>query len=102
MSIIDRIPSSRLIHGDDTHAFRDPAVVYRDGVFHLYCTYVETEDSGDIYMYTIHTCSADLIHWSAPEKLTPRNKALNYSSPGNIVEHRGQYPHHRLPHGDRR
>jgi hypothetical protein len=91
MSIIDAIPSSRLICGDDTHAFRDPAVIYRDGVFHLYCTYVETEDTGDIYMYTIHTRSTDLIRWSAPEKLTPRDKALNFSSPGNIVAKDGKF-----------
>ncbi len=91
MSIIDSVASSRLIHGDDTHAFRDPAVIHRDGIFHLYCTYVETEAAGDVYMYTIHMRSEDLIHWSAPEKLTPRDQSRNYSSPGNIVEYGGQY-----------
>lgn len=91
MSIIDSIQSSRLICGDETHAFRDPAVIHRDGVFHLYCTYVETEADGEIYMYTVHMRSEDLIHWSEPQKLTPRDKALNYSSPGNIVELDGKY-----------
>ena len=65
--------------------------IYRDGVFHLYCTYVETEAPGDLYMYTIHTASTDLVCWTQPEKLTPRNKALNYSSPGNVVELGGKY-----------
>ncbi len=91
MSIIDSVKSSRLIYGDDTHAFRDPTVIHRDGIFHLYCTYVVTEAPGDIYIYTIHTASSDLVHWTEPEKLTPRNKALNYSSPGNVVEFGGQY-----------
>jgi hypothetical protein len=91
MSIIDAVKSSHLICGDDTHAFRDPTVIHRDGVFHLYCTYVVTEAPEDIYMYTIHTASTDLVHWTEPEKLTPRNKALNYSSPGNVVEFGGKY-----------
>lgn len=91
MSITDTITTSRLICGDETHAFRDPTAVYRNGMFHLYCTYVETEAPGDIYMYTVHMRSADLVHWSAPEKLTPRDKALNYSSPGNVVEYGGKY-----------
>ena len=46
MSILDAIHSSRLIPGDDTHAFRDPAVFYKDGVFRLFCTYAETEPDG--------------------------------------------------------
>lgn len=91
MSIVDSITSSRLIYGDDTHAFRDPTVIHRDGVFYLYCTYVETEPTGDIYMYTVVMRSRDLVHWSEPERLTPRDKACNYSSPGNIVEHDGKY-----------
>ena len=91
MTILDGIKSSRLIPGDGTHAFRDPAVICRDGVFRLYCTYVETEADGGIYMYTVLMRSTDLVHWSAPRKLTPRDRALNFSSPGNIVEWRGEY-----------
>ena len=91
MSITDAITSSLLIRGDETHAFRDPTVIYKDGIFRLYCTYVETEPTGDIYMYTVVVRSKDLIHWDEPEKLTPRDKRLNFSSPGNIVEHGGKY-----------
>ena len=67
MSITDHITSSRLIVGDDTHAFRDPTVFWKDGIFYLYCTYVETEAEGEIYMYTVLMRSEDLVHWSAPE-----------------------------------
>ena len=91
MSILDGIKSSRLIPGDETHAFRDPAVIYHDGVFRLFCTYVETEADGGIWMYTALMRSDDLVHWSEPEKLTPRDRSLNYSSPGDIVEWRGEY-----------
>ncbi len=91
MSIISNINSSMIIPGDDTHAYRDPAVIYKDGLFRLYCTYIETERPGDVFMYTALMRSRDLVNWTRPEKLTPRDKTLNYSSPGNIVEHEGRY-----------
>lgn len=91
MSVIDSVNSSLLIRGDETHAYRDPAVLFRNGRFYLYCTLVETEADGAVYMYTAAAQSEDLVHWSEPEKLTPRNRALNYSSPGNIVEYDGKY-----------
>ena len=89
--IIDGIKSSLLIKGDENHAFRDPAVIYEKGVFYLYCTYVETEETGDIYMYTVLMKSKDLISWTEPKKLTPRDKSLNFSSPGNIIKKDGRY-----------
>jgi predicted GH43/DUF377 family glycosyl hydrolase len=85
MTITDKIKSSLLIRGDETHAFRDPAVIYIDGIFRLYCTLVETESDGSIYMYTVMMKSSDLNNWSAPIKLTPRDQSKNFSSPGNIV-----------------
>lgn len=91
MTLLDRIKTSRLIPGDGTHAFRDPAAVYKDGVFRLYCTYVETEADGTVYMYTALMRSTDLVRWSDPVKLTPRDRSLNFSSPGNIVERGGKY-----------
>lgn len=91
MSILDGIASSRLIPGDMTHAFRDPAVIYKDSVFRLYCTYVETEADGGVHMFTALLRSTDLVHWSDPVRLTPRDRSLNFSSPGNIVKWRGEY-----------
>lgn len=64
MSVIDALTSSLLICGDACHAFRDPAVICQDGIFHLFCTYVETEASGHIYMYTVVMRSADLLYWN--------------------------------------
>ena len=91
MSILDGIKTSRLIPGDETHAFRDPAVIYQYGVFRLFCTYVETEADGGIHMFTALLRSTDLAHWSEPVRLTPRDRSLNFSSPGNIVKWRGEY-----------
>ena len=84
-------PLSRIIPGDRTHAFRDPAVLYEAGLFYLFCTMVETEADGTVYMYTVRMTSADLTHWSDPLILTPRDRRLNFSSPGNIVRHDGRW-----------
>ena len=91
MSVISNITSSLIIQGDEAHAFRDPAVIYKDGVFRLFCTCAETEADGGIFLYTVLMRSADLAHWSEPVKLTPRDRSLNFSSPGCIVERQGEY-----------
>lgn len=80
-----------LIRGDDTHAYRDPAVYYKDGIYRLYMTLVETEPDGGIYMYIAESRSTDLADWTAPKKLTVRDRSKNFSSPGNIVCHDGRY-----------
>lgn len=79
------------IRGDASHAYRDPAALYADGVFHLFFTLVETEEDGGVYMYTAKSVSRDLAHWSEPRKLTVRDRAKNFSSPGNIVRHGGRW-----------
>ena len=89
--ITDNLSSSLLIRGDASHAFRDPAVFYESGLFHLFCTYVETEPSGEIFMYTVQTQSRDLLRWTEPIKLTPRDSSLNFSSPGCVLRHEGSY-----------
>jgi len=91
MSIINTITSSLLIRGDERHAYRDPTVIFRDGIFRLYCTLVETESDGGIYMYTVMFRSRDLVHWDGPVKLTVRDRACNFSSPGNIIEYGGKF-----------
>lgn len=79
------LESPILLHGDLKTAYRDPAVLYHDGVFHLFCTKVEVENDNRVFSYTVRCESTDLQHWSPPEKLTPREQSLNYSSPGNVV-----------------
>jgi len=85
MDYLSQIPSPVLLRGSSRVAYRDPAALYHDGVFRLFCTVVETEDDGRVFMYAAVSESRDLIRWSEPRKLTPRNANLNYSSPGNIV-----------------
>ncbi len=89
--LLDRLPSSHLICGDDRTAYRDPAVLYADGHFHIFMTLVETEEDGAVYMYVAHTQSDDLVHFTPIRKLTVRDRRYNFSSPGNIVFHDGRY-----------
>ena len=89
--LLERLPSSRLIHGDDRHAYRDPAVILKDGVFHIYMTMTEIEEDGAVYMYVAHTSTADLREFTPLRRLTVRDRHYNFSSPGNIIFHEGRY-----------
>ena len=80
-----KLQSPILLHGDDVTAYRDPAVLYHDGVFHLFYSLIEVEDDGSVFSYTALSTSRDLLAWTPPRKLTPRDQALNYSSPGNVI-----------------
>lgn len=88
---LNLLKSSHIIMGDETHAYRDPAVIYKDGIFYIYFTLVETEKTGDIYMYVAYTKTSDLKKFSPVKKLTMRDKRYNFSSPGNIVWYNGKY-----------
>ncbi len=79
------IKSPIIFKGDDRTAYRDPAAICHDGVFRLFFTLVRTEDDGNIYMYTAVSKSRDLAEWTPPRTLTPRDRSLNFSSPGNVV-----------------
>lgn len=78
------LPSPILLKGDAQTAYRDPAVVFHEGRFHLFFTYVDDSEGGP-WLFLAETTSADLHAWSQVRLLTPRDKSLNYSSPGNIV-----------------
>lgn len=88
---LERIASPIVLRGNDRIAYRDPCVVWHEGVFRLYCTLVETEPDGRVFLYTATSESRDLIDWSEPRRLTPRDASLNYSSPGNIVRFRDRW-----------
>ena len=75
----------RIFRGDARHAYRDPAAVWHDGRFYLFFTLVETEGDGSVFSYLAESESADLVRWAPPRKLTPRDNAKDYSSPGNVV-----------------
>lgn len=85
------LPSPILFRGDAVTAYRDPAAVYHDGLFRLFFTLVKIEEDGTAYSYTAASKSKDLVHWTAPRILTPRDRAMNYSSPGNVVRFGNQW-----------
>jgi len=81
---------SIVLKGTDKVAYRDPAVYYDGKTFYLFCTYSDTTD-GTAYLTTIECTSRDLIHWTEPVELTPRDTRLNYSSPGNVIHVGDEY-----------
>ncbi|BDD11380.1 hypothetical protein FUAX_38120 [Fulvitalea axinellae] len=85
------IKSPILFQGNYKYAYRDPAVVYHEGKFHLYFTLVEKAKDKGMYWYTAQSVSEDLVHWTYPKIITPCDRNLNYSSPGNIVRKDGQW-----------
>ena len=84
------LSSSLLIKGDSTCAYRDPAVIYHEGTFHLYFTYVDNSEGGP-WLYLAESTSSDLRSWSEMRLLTPKDKSLNYSSPGNVIRDRDDF-----------
>ena len=76
--------------GDDTTAYRDPAVLYHNDVFYLFFTLVKTEN-GKIYSYTAECHTADLRHWSPAKILTPKDQSLNFCSPGNVIKYKDEW-----------
>jgi len=90
-SILSKLSSPVLFRGDATTAYRDPAAVYHAGWFYLYFTLVRTEADGVAYSYVAWSKSRNLRSWTLPKTLTPRDKRLEYGSPGDIVRIDGQW-----------
>jgi len=84
------LDSPIIFQGNDSLAYRDPAVLYHDGVFYMYYTLVKTED-GYIYSYTAYSTSVDLRKWSPAQIITPRGQDLNYCSPGNVIRYKDEW-----------
>jgi predicted GH43/DUF377 family glycosyl hydrolase len=80
-----------IFRGDHKYGFRDPAIVYYDGHFHLYFTLSETAVNGGYFNMTAYSTSSDLVHWTFPQIITPRDRNLNYSSPGNVIRYSNQW-----------
>ncbi len=85
------ITSPIIFQGDSKFAYRDPAVVYHNQTFYLYFTLSESTADGGYYNMTAYSKSRDLIHWTFPRTITPRDRDLNYSSPGNIIRFDNQW-----------
>jgi len=86
-----QLTSPIIFRGDQKYGFRDPAVVYHDGTFYLYFTLSETAYDGGYYNMTAYSTSSDLVHWAFPEIITPKDRNLNHSSPGNIIRYDNQW-----------
>lgn len=85
-NLLNRLESPVLLQGNDSTAYRDPAVIYHRGTFYLYFTVSRiTPDS--IVNFVAQSESRDLLHWSAPRPVTPIAQHLGYSSPGNVVRY---------------
>jgi hypothetical protein len=83
---IDSLPSPVLLAGDADHAYRDPAVVYHDGLFHMFYTYNPPSDAdGRVYWHVAVSTSPDLRNWTPPRTLTPKDQRKNFASPGGVV-----------------
>jgi hypothetical protein len=103
--LLSDLESPILFVGDATIAYRDPAALYHSDWFYLYFTLVKTESDGVAYSYVAWTRSRDLRQWSNISLLTPRDKKLDFGSPGNVIRFHNQwvlclqtYPR---PHGER-
>ena len=79
-----KVPEVRLFKGTPTSGFRDPAVLYVNGKFHLFMTWVYASKNY-VRATVVHTESRDLVNWTGLNPLFPANPKLNYSSPGNVV-----------------
>ncbi len=89
--ILSRLYSPVLFAGNDTIAYRDPAVLYHNKMFFLFFTYIRTEEDAKVYSYVALSTSKDLQHWSPVKILTPKNQSLDYSSPGNIIHYKNEW-----------
>lgn len=89
-SLLKSIPTPILFEGSDHDAYRDPTVFYKDDTFYLYFTYVDSREELP-YLHTAMSTSKNLRDWSPMVLLTPKDRSLNYSSPGNIIEYNNKY-----------
>ena len=85
------IPSPVILSGNEEIAYRDPCGHYHDGIFRVWHTEILGRAGSDWFSVTAMTESRDLITWSDPRVLTPRDRTLNYSSPGNVIRHGGRW-----------
>ena len=76
--------------GNDRFAYRDPACWWHKGTYYLFFT-VSEKENGYMFNRLALSLSHDLKSWSPPRMLTPKDLKLNFCSPGNIIEHNGEF-----------
>ena len=90
----EKISSPVIVGGTPEVAHRDPAIHYHDGVFRVFyglARLMDPPQQGRVTFQLAVIKSTDLIHWSEPRTLTPRDEDLNLTDPGNIVRFRDQW-----------
>ena len=83
-TVLNDIDSPIIFKGNDSIAFRDPAILFHEDVFHLFFTLVKSE-GGRIFSYTASSKSMDLRDWSPLRIITSKDQNLNFCSPGKYV-----------------
>ena len=79
-----------IFEGNDHLAYRDPACIFWQGAYYLFFT-VSEKENGYMYNRVGMSVSRDLKTWSEIRLLTPKDKTLNFCSPGNIVKAGEEY-----------
>ena len=83
----DKLVSPVIFRGDAHTAYRDPAAVFHNGWFYLYFSKVVIESDGRPVHYTAWSKSRDLVTWTEPVTITPRDRKLNFCSPGGVIRY---------------
>ena len=89
--VLNALESPVLLAGNATTAYRDPCVLYHEGLFHLFFTLVETEREGKVFLYVATTTTRNFRSFSPIVKITQRDQQCNYSSPGSILRFNGLF-----------
>lgn len=79
-----------IFKGNDKYVYRDPACFFNNETYYLFFT-VSEKDGGYMYNRVAMSESTDLKNWTEPKIITERNFNTNYCSPGNVIEHDGEY-----------
>lgn len=79
-----------IFEGNEKFAYRDPACCYYGGEYHLFFT-VSEKENGYMFNYVAHSVSSDLKSFSKPTLITEKDCSKNFCSPGNVIEHNGEY-----------
>ena len=87
----DQIPDPVIIRGNPHICHRDPTGHYHDGVFRVFYTQSHREADGGHYYIVAVIESQDLVTWTEPKLITPKDMRLNYSSPGNVIRYNDQW-----------
>lgn len=90
-TMLDNLKSPVLLAGTASCCYKDPAILYHGGVFYLYYSYTEIEEDGTVFMYVGESTSRNLADWTPVRILTPRDRSLNYSSPGNVFYYKDRW-----------